>query len=259
MASSAAISAGKTPSLRLEERGTICDASVRPASERVGFFTSLCRCASGTLLCSFTLGAAKHALGSTIRVFRSRDQGRTWKQNSFRFQTRFGSIPGSLASSEMIEVAPGRLQLVATWYDRSDPRRPLFDPVTKGIFDSKSLTAFSAEEGDTWSEWRDIPVPGLKAYTGTGPFLRWADEPIAYPFESLKLYDDLNPAIPGAWCMVHGAWCRAIRGRVSGGRSRWRAIRTVRSTIGTSGCARAASRASSSVFIGPTIAHARRN
>ena len=33
--------------------------------------------------------------------------------------------------------------MFATWFDRSEPERPLFDPVTQGILRSKLLLAVS--------------------------------------------------------------------------------------------------------------------
>jgi hypothetical protein len=45
-------------------------------------------------------------------------------------------------------------------------------------------------------------VAGLKGCAGTGPILRWPNGIVAYPFESYKDYDDLNPGAHAAWFMV---------------------------------------------------------
>src|SRR5262245_30530866 len=147
--------------MRVEARGLIRDAANKPESERIAFFTSLCQLSSGTLLCGCQVGRSKHAPDSTIRLSRSRDQGVTWHELPFPFKTNVDGIPGSLAAAEMVEAEPGRLLLFTTWFDRSDPTRPLFDPVTEGILRSRQLMAVSADEGNSWSPWTVVPTPGL--------------------------------------------------------------------------------------------------
>lgn len=191
-----------SPIMQIEDRGFICDTTKRPESERVAAFVGLCATSSGSILCTFQIGSTKNAVNSKLLLYRSRDQGRTWQELSFRFEAKVNGIPGAFSSGEIVEVESGRLLLIATWFDRSDPSRPLFNPVTEGILPSKQLTAFSNNDGDTWSTWRELPIPDLKGCSSTGPILKWPDGVIAYPFESLKELDDPNPAIPGAWCMI---------------------------------------------------------
>lgn len=111
-------------------------------------------------------------------------------------------VPGSLSSGEIAEVEPGRLMLISTWFDRSEPERPLFDPVTEGILHCRQVKCFSTDEGETWSEWEEIPVEKLKGCASTGPLLHWKDGRIAYPFESYKEFDDPTPKAHGAWVTV---------------------------------------------------------
>jgi hypothetical protein len=188
--------------MQLEERGLIFDATNRPPAERVASFTSLCPLRSGAILAGFQLGPAKHAPTSTVRLCRSRDGGRTWQELPVRFPTTVDGVLGSLAGTEAVEVEPGRLLLFATWFDRSDPARPLLDPVTEGILHARQLLAVSADEGDTWSDWQALATPGLTGCALTGPPLRWADGAIAFPFESFKEYDDPRPARHAAWLLV---------------------------------------------------------
>ena len=188
--------------MQIEDRGIICDTRKRPESERVASFTGLCATSSGSIICTFQIGPAKNAANSILLLFRSRDQGRTWQEIPFRFETKIDGIPGAFSSGQIVEVEPGRLVLIATWFDRSDPGRPFFDPVTEGILPSRQLMAFSIDDGNSWSAWQELPIPGLKGCASTGPILKWSDGVIAYPFESLKEFDDPNPAIPGAWCMI---------------------------------------------------------
>ncbi len=188
--------------MRIEERGTIYDATAQPAQRRVAFFTSLCPLHDGTMLCGFQVGRAKHAPDSTVCLYASADGGRIWEPRSTRFESNFADTPGSLATAELVEVAPSRLLLFATWFDRSDPERPLFDPATGGILHSKLLVADSTDAGRTFSTWRELPTEELTGCSFTGPVLRFADGMLALPFESYKEYDDPCPGHHAAWVMV---------------------------------------------------------
>src|SRR5262245_31774621 len=188
--------------MHLEDQGLVFDATTKPEAERVAAFVSLCRTRSGTLLCGFQLGPHKHALTSTVRLCRSRDGGVTWKELPARLERTVGGVPGSLSSGEIVEAEPGKLLLFATWFDRSEPERPLFDPVTEGILHSKQLCAVSTDEGDSWSPWRELPAPGLTGCGSTGPVLQWPDGTIAYPFESYKEFDDPRPSRHATWLLV---------------------------------------------------------
>ncbi|MCA9109939.1 MAG: exo-alpha-sialidase [Planctomycetaceae bacterium] len=188
--------------MKIEGRGLIYDANDRPVNERVAAFVSLCRLSSGALICGFQLGPKKHAVNSTIRFCRSDDDGNTWQESSVRFDSCIAGVPGSLSSGELVELAPGHLLLYATWFDRSDPDRPLFDPETEGILRSKQLIAESHDNGETWSEWRVLPWSDLKGCSSTGPILQWSDGRIALAFESYKEFDDPSPASHGAWIIL---------------------------------------------------------
>lgn len=187
---------------RLEDRGLILDAAQQPPQGRIAYFTSLCVLRSGTILCGFQNGPGKHAVTSTARLCRSLNGGRDWELLPTRFETRIGGVPGSLGGAELVEAAPGRLLLFTTWFDRSDPARPLFDPVTEGILKSKQLLAVSTDEGLTWSDWRELPMGELKGCAMTGPVLQWPDGAIAFPFESFKEFDDPRPGRHAAWIVV---------------------------------------------------------
>jgi hypothetical protein len=162
----------------------------------------LCPLESGAFLSGFQIGSAKHAPDGTIRLCRSDDGGQSWRELPARFATMLEGVPGSLAAAEMVEVEPGRLLLFATWFDRTDPARPLFDPVTEGILRSKQVMCVSHDEGQTWSGWRILSTAALTGCATTGPVLRWADGTIAYAFESFKEYDDPRPGRHAAWLIV---------------------------------------------------------
>lgn len=188
--------------MRIEWQALVYDAAAQPASGQVAFFDGVLGLDSGTWLSGFTAGQTKHHHEGTIRLSRSRDGGRNWSLLPWRFETRIEGRPGSLAGAEMVEVEPGRLLLFTTWFDRTDPERPLFDPETEGILRSKQLMAVSRDEGDSWSDWQIVPTADLTGTAITGPVLRWPDGTIAFAFESFKEFDDPNPARHGAWLLA---------------------------------------------------------
>jgi hypothetical protein len=188
--------------MEIETRGTVLDAEQQGPDRRVNAFTGVCRLRSGALLCGFQAGPAKHAPNSTVRLARSRSGGENWEDLGTPLPTVLGGVPGSLASGDMVEPEPGRLLLFTSWFDRSDPERPLYDPSTQGVLHAKQLYAESADEGETWAPWREVPTPGLKGCAATGPPVLWPDGTLAFAFESFKEYDDPAPGHHAAWLAV---------------------------------------------------------
>lgn len=188
--------------MHVEEQGFILDTSLCPLSQRTACFTALAPLASGGMLSCFQSGSKKNSSQSTLRLCRSEDGGRSWCELPASLPTTLGGVPGSLSAGELVEVEPGRLLLLATWFDRSDPDRPLFDPETEGILHSRLLKAVSSDDGRTWSAWAIVATPGLTGCAGTGPMVRWSDGTIAFAFESYKEYDDPRPGHHGAWIVV---------------------------------------------------------
>lgn len=188
--------------LEVVERGVIFDASREEPGRRIACFTSLCRLASGRILCGFQNGPAKQAPTSTVRLAESTDGGQTWNAIPFRFTTTFAGTPGSLAAIELVECEPGRLLAFATWFDRSEPERPLFDPATEGILRSNQLWAESHDDGQSWSAWQALELGALRGTALTGPVLRWGDGTIGFALESFKEFDDAAPGRHAAWLFV---------------------------------------------------------
>ncbi len=188
--------------MKVTEKGLVFDVTGRTESEQVTFFGSLFKLKNGDWLSGYTIGCKKHDPNGTIRWSRSRDVGKTWTEVPFRCETKFQGVRGSLAGAEFVETVTGKLLLFSTWFDRTDPERPLFDPVTEGILHSKLLVAESNDHGETFGPFREIPTPGLTGTAMCGPPLLWSDGSIGHPFESFKHYDDPNPASHAAWLIV---------------------------------------------------------
>ncbi len=188
--------------LEVVSRGQIFDAARESPIHRIACFTSLCRLASGRILCGFQNGPTKQAATGTVRLAESSDGGHSWNPILFEFVTTFDGTPGSLAAIELVEPEPGRLLAFATWFDRSEPERPLFDPETEGILRSKQLWAESRDEGRTWTAWQALDLGELRGTALTGPVLCWHDGTIGFALESFKEFDDPAPGRHAAWLLV---------------------------------------------------------
>jgi len=188
--------------MKIDYRAVIYNASQHGEAGQTSFFDSVRRLESGTWLSGCTTGKTKHHHEGTIRVSRSRDDAASWVTLPWKFETKQDGIPGSLAGAEMVEAEPGRVLLFSTWFDRSDPDRPLFDPETEGLLRSRLLVCESTDEGDSWSDWREIPTPGVTGCAMTGPIVQWPNGTLGFNFESFKEFDDPAPVEPGAWMLL---------------------------------------------------------
>ncbi len=190
------------PTLRIDTRGLIFDATAAPEAEAVAYVTSLVPLESGTFLAGWQSGPGKHTPTNTIGLARSQEGTATWQRLQHDFDTSWQGTPGSFLAAEMVEAEPGRLLLFTTWIDRSLPDRPLFNPETEGILPTRILCCVSTDEGDSWDEWTEIPTPGLAGCAVTGPILVWPDGAIGCAFESFKEFDDPAPVEPAEWLMI---------------------------------------------------------
>ena len=179
--------------MKIEDRGLIYDSRGHSPSDRVAFQTGLYPARSGAIFATCQVGPKKHAATARLQLCRSRDSGRTWHELPWRFETTLDGVAGSLLAGELIESQPGTLLLMASWWDRSDPDRPILDPTTKGILHTRNLISSSTDDGETWRPWRDLAIPGLRGNATTGPALGWPDGTIGYAFESTNEYDEAGP------------------------------------------------------------------
>jgi len=187
--------------LEIEDRGFIYDAAQQPPGEQIACCTSLLPLTDGACLAAFQVGPEKHGRASHVRLYRSVDGGSKWSMLDVWLNHLWQGAPGSLTLGETVEVSPGRIMLAATWFDRSDPDRPMFDPVTEGLLRSRQLKAFSSDSGDTWTEWEEVPTPNLTGCAISGPILSWPDGRLAVSFESFKEYDDGRPVRHASWLL----------------------------------------------------------
>jgi hypothetical protein len=130
-------------------------------------------------------------------VLISADEGQSWA-------TAFAGF-GDMAPGD--SRARGRIRCMALtasgnsllgslcWIDRSDPARPMFNPVTEGILPTQVMFVASTDCGRSWSGAREVPLLPHTGNAITGPILPLADGRLALPYEAWKDYHDPAPGV----------------------------------------------------------------
>lgn len=155
-------------------------------------FPSVTALSDGTLLTTLHAGDEKDSARERIEVYRSRD-GASWTRPAHPFvPPDVGGKAGTLKLCYITELGPRRLLAAAMWIDRTSyPGRPLFNPETEGCLPMAILLADSADNGETWSAWREVPMPEeIGPPSLTSPILRLSDGRLAMSIETNKAYMD---------------------------------------------------------------------
>jgi hypothetical protein len=147
----------------------------------------------GTLLALYRAGTGKDTPDGHIELRRSIDGGNSWQPPEHPFPSPIISgVVGSLRLAYITEIAKGQLIAAALWIDRGTyPGKPLFNGETEGCLPMSVLVADSADNGQTWSTWRVVPVPddiGPASLTNT--IVKLPDGILALSIESNKHYLD---------------------------------------------------------------------
>jgi hypothetical protein len=178
--------------MKILSRGTVFDASNASPSECCCAFTSLVKLSSGKLLCSFKSGPSKLSPQDRVIIMESEDGGRTWGRLYDGFDTTFAGVPGSFSGGYLFEADQDRLLISLHWVDRSDPAKPLSNPVTSGVLPMKYLLAESHDQGRTWSKPAEVSLAPHPGSNPTCEMLRLNDGSLLLAYESWKEWNDVD-------------------------------------------------------------------
>ena len=168
-----------------------------PGTDRatLTFPAVLCK-ADGTLIATWHSGLTKDCADEVIEVSRSSDFGRTWSTPGRPFESpALHGVRGSVKIVYLTERSPGRLMAAAMWIDRETyPDAPgLFNPETEGCVPMYILLADSEDSGETWSSWREVPMPEVIGPASlTNPVMQLPDGTLVMTIESNKHYLDTS-------------------------------------------------------------------
>jgi hypothetical protein len=149
--------------------------------------------ADGALIATLRSGPDKDSAADRIEFYSSVDGGATWSGPDFPFVSPdVGGKSGSLKLCYLTELAPGHLIAASMWIDRTTyPGQPLFNAETEGCLPMEILLADSHDHGQTWTEWRHVPMPtDIGPASLTCPILKLADGRLALSIETNKPYLD---------------------------------------------------------------------
>lgn len=159
-------------------------------------FPSVTALASGRLIATLRAGATKDDAGEQIEVHRAGPLGEDWSgPEAILPAPLVDGKTGSLKLCYLTETAPGSLLAAAMWVDRqSHPGAPLFNPETDGCLPMAILIARSRDDGQSWSDWQQVPLPdALGPPSLTAPVLAMPDGALVMSLETNKAYDDAGP------------------------------------------------------------------
>lgn len=178
--------------MRILERGTVFEATSTSPHERCCAFTSVIRLSNGTLLCSFKSGPNKLSPQDHIILMQSNDDGRKWERLYDEFDTTFAGVAGSYSGGYLFEANPERLLISLHWVDRSDPTKPLSNPVTSGVLPMKYLLSESYDQGHTWTQPIEVCLAPHPGSNPTCEMLRLDDNSLLLAYESWKEWDEVE-------------------------------------------------------------------
>ncbi len=160
---------------------------------RHGYFPGLVSLPSGDVLGLFVLAEAFEAPDATTWVARSRDVGRTWQLEG----TLYDRAAMCRATSDTLKPALLRDgSLVATGYRfyRDDPEQGISIPETGGVLSGENVSAFSRDEGRTWSTPRLIPRSRPELLELSGPPVELASGDLLAVAALYPLPDGTHPS-----------------------------------------------------------------
>lgn len=170
--------------------------AAEPGTARANLtFPSVTALANGTLLATLRAGDEKDSPKERIAFYCSGDKGLTWSAPSYPFEPpTVRGVGGTLKLCYITELAPNRLLAAAMWVDRTTyPGKPLFNAETEGCLPMVILLANSDDNGASWTDWREVPMPEeIGPASLTSPIMRLADGRLAMSIETNKTYLDAS-------------------------------------------------------------------
>jgi len=179
--------------MRITARG-ILSPGLAGTSHACVTFPNVTTLPDGSLLATCRPGSTKDCDDETVELRRSRDGGRTWSEPRTPFSTELNGWRGSLKVCYLTPLGGDRIIACSMWVDREAyPGKPLFNEQTEGCLPMTVLVADSDDLGETWSEWRVVPLPdSLGPPSLTSPLLRLPSGRLLVSIESNKHYLDAS-------------------------------------------------------------------
>lgn len=155
-------------------------------------FSNILALPDGKLLITFQRDCAKDTATGNVFVSRSTDEGKTWSEPVAPFDGTLDGIAGSLKIMNISALGANRLMAVLMWIDRTDPKAPLFNPVTEGLLPVRNILAESRDDGESWTALGVADTAPFAQAGTTGAVRRVTDGVLAAFYETNKTYEDTS-------------------------------------------------------------------
>jgi hypothetical protein len=177
--------------MKLISHGTVFTgtAGARTASS---CFPAIVQLPDGTLVVAWRVGSQKDSADGQILLSRSTDEGRSWSGPEALPAGPWAAEAGEIHYAALTVLGDNHLLAALMWLDRSDPKRPFFNPVTEGILPVRTWFCESHDGGRSWGDYRVMDAEPHMPLTITGPVLL-IDNKLVCQVEVNKAYEDTQP------------------------------------------------------------------
>ncbi|MBQ5777354.1 MAG: exo-alpha-sialidase [Oscillospiraceae bacterium] len=143
-------------------------------------FPFICELADGRLLSTYTLGEAFESIDYTSHISVSNDKGKTWSAPRRMFDKSGEEVPIT-DCCKLTRVGEHKIVALGYAFWRPDPDLPLANPETGGLLDDFIFFSISEDDGETWSNWTEIPCVWGHHVEASAPITVLADGSWATP------------------------------------------------------------------------------
>lgn len=148
------------------------------------------------LLCGFQRGQALYSIDCVAAQSRSKDGGKTWVEEPLIHNPKKDGRAYSYHGPFLTRIGDRSLVAMVMRIDRSNPKQPLFNEKTGGIFKTDTLLFRSSNGGETWSTPEVLAFPDGLILTPSCPIVVLADGRWLLSTDQWHGYDDPGPYKP---------------------------------------------------------------
>ena len=165
----------------------IFDNPAKNEISRQAQFPCLCLCNDKTLLSSFVIGTAPESVDSTSYISKSTDGGKTWSEPKKMFdQMAFGTVMSDCCKLTLLP--DGRIIALGYGFLRENPELPEGN-INGGLLDDVVFCSFSDDNGETWSEPKEIECYWGRHVEASAPLIITDDNDLIAPITGFCDWD----------------------------------------------------------------------
>ena len=189
--------------------------TVQPLQTR---FPGFCRLSDSEIICVQNRGPAPLAIENEYALSRSKDGGKTWKDEGPLWDRNRDDRPYSYGYGYPVRLEDGEILLAGYRWDRSDCDEDLniYDPQTLGAVPCQTILFRSSDGGHSWGPPEVVPVPeGIAMANASGRVVPLKDGRLLLPIETWKAWGDAGPIKQRSMVLFSADWGRTWDGQAT--------------------------------------------